>query len=113
MARRTARPRPTQAQKLTPVTVTCPHCKRPTRADYTNFRTVSRLDGVLRLALRVRRWHTADCPPRLRPYRPRPRAGSPCRTTNSASTSWHSSADSATPSTAPRPRSTRSWSFAA
>jgi hypothetical protein len=52
------------------VTVTCPHCERPTRADYTNYRTVSRLDGVLRLALRIRRCHTADCPLRLRPYRP-------------------------------------------
>jgi Transposase, Mutator family len=70
MARRTPRPRPTQAQTLTPVTVTCPHCQRPTRADYTNFRTVSRLDGVLRLALRVRRCHTPDCPLRLRSYRP-------------------------------------------
>ena len=70
MARRTPRPRPTLTQTLTPVTVTCPHCRRPTRADYTNYRTVSRLDGVLRLTLRVRRCHTADCPLRLRPYRP-------------------------------------------
>jgi hypothetical protein len=70
MARRTPRPRPSQTRTLAPVTVICPHCKRPTRADYTNFRTVSRLDGVLRLALRVRRCHTTDCPLRLRPYRP-------------------------------------------
>ncbi len=52
MARRTPRPRPTQTQTLTPVTVTCPHCKRPTRADYTNYRTVSRLDGTLRRIVR-------------------------------------------------------------
>ena len=70
MARRTPRPHPTQSQTLAPVTVACPHCQRPTRADYTNFRTVSRLDGVLRLALRVRRCHNLDCPLLLRPYRP-------------------------------------------
>src|SRR5665213_2406136 len=70
MARRTPRPHPTQSQTLASVTVACPHCQRPTRADYTNFRTVSRLDGVLRLALRVRRCHNLDCPLLLRPYRP-------------------------------------------
>ena len=67
MARRTPRPHPTQSQTLAPVTVACPHCQRPTRADYTNSRTVSRLDGVLRLALRVRRRHDLDCPLPLRP----------------------------------------------
>jgi hypothetical protein len=70
VARRTPRPRPTRSQTLTPVTVACPHCQRSTRADYTNFRTLTRLDGVWRFALRVRRCHNPDCPLHLRPFRP-------------------------------------------
>lgn len=70
MARRTPRPRPSQYQTLAPVTVSCPHCQGHTRADYTNFRTLTRLDGVWRFSLRVRRCHNPDCPLHLRPFRP-------------------------------------------
>jgi len=36
MARCTARPRPTRAQTLTPVTRRCPACDQPLWADYHN-----------------------------------------------------------------------------
>jgi len=39
-------------------------------ADYSNYRTVTRLDGVWRLALRIRRCHHFGCPRYRRPYRP-------------------------------------------
>jgi hypothetical protein len=70
MARRTARPRPTRAQTLSPVLSACPACQHPLAADYTNARTVTRLDGVWRLTLRIRRCHNFDCPRHHRPYRP-------------------------------------------
>jgi hypothetical protein len=70
MARRTPRPRPTQTQTLAPVLRSCPACQRPLAADYTNYRTVTRLDGVWRLTLRIRRCHAFDCPRFHHPYRP-------------------------------------------
>lgn len=70
MARRTRRPRATLAQTLSPATRSCPACQRALAADYTNYRTVSRLDGVWRLSLRIRRCHHRDCPRYRRPYRP-------------------------------------------
>jgi hypothetical protein len=39
-------------------------------ADYTNYRTVTRLDGVWPLTLRIGRCHTFACPRFHRPYRP-------------------------------------------
>jgi hypothetical protein len=70
MARRTPRPRPTQTLPLAPVVHACPACQQPLTADYTNYRTVTRLDGVWRLSLRIRRCHNFDCPRFHRPYRP-------------------------------------------
>src|SRR3954471_4347056 len=70
MARRTAHPRPTRTQTLTSVVRVCPACQRPLAADYTNYRTVTRLDGVWRLTLRIRRCHAFDCPRFHQPYRP-------------------------------------------
>jgi hypothetical protein len=64
------RPRPERALTLTPITVNCPECQRRTHADYTNFRTVTTLDGVTRLTLTIRRCHNLSCPRFLRPYRP-------------------------------------------
>src|SRR5512142_310221 len=64
------RPRPDRAQALTPVTVDCPECQHRTHADYNNFRTVTTLDGVIRLTLTIRRCPNPDCPRFLRPYRP-------------------------------------------
>jgi hypothetical protein len=39
-------------------------------ADYTNYRTLTTLDGVTRLALLVRRCRDAACPRYRKPYRP-------------------------------------------
>src|SRR5512135_2861314 len=64
------RPRPDRTLALSPVTLDCPDCRHRTRADYKNFRTVATLDGVVRLALTIRRCHDPDCPRFLRPYRP-------------------------------------------
>src|SRR4051812_17429096 len=68
--RKRPRPRPERALTLTPITVNCPECQRRTHADYTNFRTVTTLDGVTRLTLTIRRCHNLSCPRFLRPYRP-------------------------------------------
>jgi hypothetical protein len=70
MARRTPRPRPTLTHTLAPVLRCCPVCHQSMAADYLNHRTVSRLDGVWRLALRIHRCHNFDCPRFHRPYRP-------------------------------------------
>jgi hypothetical protein len=70
MARRTPRPRPTHALTLAPLTQRCPACRKPTRADYSNFRTISRLDGTWRITLRIRRCHNPACSLHLRPFRP-------------------------------------------
>src|SRR3954451_13858865 len=68
--RKRPRPQPVRALSLTPVTVDCPECQHRLAADYNNFRTVTTLDGVIRLTLSVRRCHNPDCPRFLRPYRP-------------------------------------------
>ena len=70
MPRTRSRPRPTRAQSLTPVTTHCPECARRLHHDYSNFRTVTTLDGVTRLTLTIRRCPNPDCPRFLRPYRP-------------------------------------------
>jgi hypothetical protein len=70
MPRTRSRPRPTRAQSLTPVATHCPECARRLHTDYTNFRTVTTLDGVTRLTLTIRRCPNPDCPRFLRPYRP-------------------------------------------
>jgi hypothetical protein len=68
--RRRPRPQPDRALKLVPVTLDCPECQHRTRARYTNFRTITTLDGVLHLTLSIRRCPNPDCPHFLRPYRP-------------------------------------------
>jgi hypothetical protein len=70
MARRRPRPRPTRAQTLTPVTTQCPECRHALWAGYTNSRTVTTLDAVTRLTLRVRRCPDPRCPRYHTPYRP-------------------------------------------
>jgi hypothetical protein len=64
------RPQPDRAQTLTPILVVCPECQHRLHADYNNFRTVTTLDGVLRLTLTIRRCPNPACPRFLRPYRP-------------------------------------------
>jgi hypothetical protein len=64
------RPSPDRALALTPITVNCPECHHHLRADYNNFRTVTTLEGVVRLTLTIRRCPNLDCSRFLRPYRP-------------------------------------------
>lgn len=70
MARTAARPEATAHRELRPAREDCPHCGRRTWADYTNHRTVTTLDGLLRLDLTIRRCPNEACPLHLRPYRP-------------------------------------------
>ena len=79
MARRTARPQPTREIELPALTRTCPACGGPLWAAYKTRRTVTTLDGVVRLA--------APGPPLPQPRLPAPRrpasgpsrrGGSPC-----------------------------------
>ena len=68
--RRRPRPQPDRTLNLVPVTLDCPECRHRTQARYSNFRTITTLDGVLHLTLSIRRCHNPDCPRYLRPYRP-------------------------------------------
>jgi hypothetical protein len=68
--RRRPRPQPDRALSLVPVTQDCPECQHRLWARYYNFRTITTLDGVLRLTLTVRRCNNPACPRFLRPYRP-------------------------------------------
>src|SRR5262245_47679996 len=68
--RRRPRPQPDRALTLTPVTVDCPECRHRTYADYNNFRTITTLEGVIRLTLTIRRCPDPACSRFLRPYRP-------------------------------------------
>src|SRR5262245_7038560 len=70
MARTRRRPRPTHAQTLSPVTTHCPACGHRLWVGYTNYRTVTTLDTVTRLTLRVRHCPDPDCPRYHRPFRP-------------------------------------------
>jgi hypothetical protein len=70
MARTRRRPRPTCAQTLAPVTTACPTCGHAFWAGYDNSRTVTTLDAVLRLTLRIRRCPHPACPRFHVPYRP-------------------------------------------
>jgi hypothetical protein len=68
--RRRPRPQPNRALSLVPVLQDCPECQRRLWTRYDNYRTITTLDGVLRLTLTVRRCNNPDCPRFLRPYRP-------------------------------------------
>src|SRR4051794_4756491 len=68
--RRRPRPQPDRALSLVPVTRDCPECQHRLQARYNNFRTITTLDGVLRLTLSIRRCPNPDCLRFLRPYRP-------------------------------------------
>ncbi|MGC8642078.1 MAG: ISNCY family transposase [Isosphaeraceae bacterium] len=55
---------------MVPVTQSCPECQHRLWARYNNFRTITTLDGVLRLTLLIRRCINSKCPRFLQPYRP-------------------------------------------
>jgi hypothetical protein len=68
--RRRPRPQPDRALNLVPVTRDCPECRHRLLARYNNFRTITTLDGVLRLTLAIRRCPNPDCSRFRQPYRP-------------------------------------------
>jgi hypothetical protein len=68
--RRRPRPQPDRALSLVPITLDCPECQHRLLARYHNFRTITTLDGVLRLTLAIRRCPNPDCPRFRQPYRP-------------------------------------------
>ncbi len=70
MARTCCRPRPTQAKTLTPVVTHCPECGHRLWITPCKYRTVTTLDAVLRLTLRIRRCPNPDCSRYHRPCRP-------------------------------------------
>ncbi len=70
MPRTRCRPRPDRALTLSPILTHCPACGHALWAGYDNCRTVTTLDAVLRLTLRVRRCPNPDCPRFHVPYRP-------------------------------------------
>src|SRR3954467_15842643 len=70
MKRRTARPEPTGERELTTSPRRCPRCGGPLWAAYKDRRTVVTLDGVVRLAVQVRRCRAPDCPRFGAPRRP-------------------------------------------
>jgi hypothetical protein len=61
MPRRTARPQPTRDLDLPALTRTCPECGATLWAAYKTRRTVTTLDGLIRLGLQVRRCRDRDC----------------------------------------------------
>ena len=70
MARRTARPQPSQTLELPALTRTCPECGGPLWAAYKAQRSVTTLEGTVRLRLQVRRCRGLQCPRRALPLRP-------------------------------------------
>src|SRR5947209_2275100 len=70
MPRTRCRPRPTQAKVLTPVATRCPECGHLLRTTRCKYRTVTTLDAVTRLTLRIRCCPNPDCPRFQHPIRP-------------------------------------------
>ena len=70
MARTRRRPRPTQSKTLTPVVTRCPECGHLRWATESKHRTITTLNAVTRLTLRLRRCPNPDCLRYHRPYRP-------------------------------------------
>jgi hypothetical protein len=70
MARRTRRPVPTAEHTLAPVTTVCVACGHHLYPDYSNFRTITTLDGVTRYTLRIGRCRHRPCDLYAVPFRP-------------------------------------------
>src|SRR5512138_423250 len=70
MARRRCRPRPTQVRLLTPVATRCPECGHLLWVTEAKHRTVTTLDAVTRLTVRIRRCPNPDCSRYHRPFHP-------------------------------------------
>ena len=70
MARRSARPEPDRTLELPALTRACPACGGPLWAAYMTRRTVTTLEGTIRLRLQVRRCRDPLCPRHHVPLRP-------------------------------------------
>ncbi len=70
MPRRTQRPSAERVLELPTLTRICPACGAPLWAAYKTRRTVATLEGLVRLALQVRRCRNTDCPRRGVAIRP-------------------------------------------
>lgn len=70
MAKHINRPAPSRTEVLTCQHQTCPHCQGPAWQQYTNFRRLVTLDGVVALTLRIRRCRDRTCDRAHGPYRP-------------------------------------------
>jgi len=70
MARRSARPHPDQTLDLPALTRICPACGGPLWAAYKTQRSVTTLEGTVRLRLQVRRCRDPLCHRRAVPHRP-------------------------------------------
>jgi hypothetical protein len=70
MKGRTARPEATHALTLTPLKEQCEQCGQPLWVGYHGHRTVTRLDGLWKLTIVVRRCIQPDCPRYHVAYRP-------------------------------------------
>src|SRR5512142_2902383 len=70
MARTRRRPRPTQSKTLTPAIACCPECGHLLWVTESKHRTITTLNAVMRLTLRLRRCPDPDCLRYHRPYRP-------------------------------------------
>jgi len=70
MARRSARPQPDQTLELPALTRSCPACGGPLWAAYKTQRSITTLEGIVRLRLQVRRCRRPTCPRRGTPLRP-------------------------------------------
>src|SRR3954464_9120978 len=70
MPRTRCRPCPTQAKVLTPVATHCPECGHLLWTTRCKYRTVTTLDAVTRLTLRIRCCPNPDCSRYHRPFHP-------------------------------------------
>ena len=70
MPRRTTRPQPTRDVELPALTRTCPECGAALWAAYKTRRTVTTLEGLVRLGLQVRRCRNRSCRRFGAPLRP-------------------------------------------
>ena len=75
MARRRRRPPAAQHKELEPVCTRCTTCGGPLWVAYHSHRTVTTLEGVVRLRLQVRRCVRPGCAQYHRPYRPEAELG--------------------------------------
>ncbi len=77
MVRRTRPPRPdaTHAMTLTPLQESCQQCGQPLWVGYHGHRTVTKLDGLWKLTIVVRRCMQPECPCYHVAYRPEEEGG--------------------------------------